>query len=52
MGSISIGIVSIASISDAPSGFITDTEQNGTIARASTVTPTVDPKVLNPGGKG
>jgi len=35
----------------SPSGFITDTEQNGTIARASTVTPDVDPKTLNMGGK-
>lgn len=35
----------------SPSGFITDTEQNGTIARASTVTPDVDPKVLKPGAK-
>ena len=35
----------------SPSGFITDTEQNGTIARASTVTPDVDPTTLNPGGK-
>ena len=32
----------------SPSGFITDTEQNGMIARASTVTPDVDPAVLSP----
>ncbi|MGI9186490.1 MAG: hypothetical protein ACR2J9_03040 [Gaiellales bacterium] len=34
----------------SPSGFITDTEQNGTIARASTVTPDVDPKALTLNG--
>jgi hypothetical protein len=35
----------------SPSGFITDTEQNGAIARAGTVTPDVDPKVLKPSAK-
>ena len=34
----------------SPSGFITDTEQGGTIARASTVSPDVDPVVLSPDG--
>lgn len=32
----------------SPSGFITDTEQGGTIARAGTVSPDVDPKELEP----
>jgi len=34
----------------SPSGFITDAEQGGTIARANTVSPDVDPTVLSPDG--
>ncbi len=36
----------------SPSGFVTDTEMGTTIARASEVTPTVDPAELNPAGIG
>jgi hypothetical protein len=32
----------------SPSGFITDTQQSGTIAQADQVSPTVDPKELEP----
>ncbi len=35
----------------SPSGFITDTEQNGAIARASTVSPDVSQKELAPSAK-
>jgi len=36
----------------SPSGFVTDTEEGATIARASEVSPTVDPAELNPAGIG
>lgn len=36
----------------SPSGFVTDTEEGATIARASEVSPAVDPAELNPAGIG
>ena len=36
----------------SPSGFVTDTEEGGTIARASQVSPDVDPQELTPAGIG
>ena len=36
----------------SPSGFVTDAQEGATIARASEVSPTVDPDELNPAGLG